>query len=106
MFSYVNAPNTISDNSTLPFLIIFTNLPQNPVFIVITPLINLTFMKKTAVTLVKKWFVSSLSSNWDETLKIDLQTFNYSNEIYAYKINMLLDTYAGHRKIDRNKMKL
>ena len=44
--------------------------------------------------------------DWNETLKIEEQKFNYSTEIFLNKINELLDNFAPFEKTNKYKLKL
>ena len=46
------------------------------------------------------------SVDWDDLLKIDELNADSSTKIYLDKINMLFDTYAPLRRINKNKLKL
>ena len=53
----------------------------------------------------ENFFLDYFSVDWEDLLKIDELNADNSTKIYLDKINMLLDTYAPLKKINKYKLK-
>ena len=54
----------------------------------------------------KNCFLDYFSVDWEHFLKVDDLNADNSKKIYLDKINMLLDTYAPLKRINKYKLKL
>ena len=73
---------------------------------IISQAISLIFIKGTGPNLIEKIFILDyFSVDWEDLLKIDELNADKSTKIYLGKINMLLDTYAPLKKINKYKLK-
>ena len=53
----------------------------------------------------ENFILDYFSTDWEDLLKIDELNADNSTKIYLGKINMLLDTYAPLKKINKYKLK-
>ena len=61
-------------------------------------------MKRTGPNLIEK-ILSYFSADWEDLLEIDEIKVDNSTKIYLDKVNILWDTYAPLKKIERYKLK-
>ena len=105
IFSNVIDPDIISGNLTVT---ISDHLPQ---FAIIPNMFgNITGNKSNIYE--RDWskfdrenFLDYLSADWEDLLKIDELNADNSTKMYLDKMNMLLDTYAPLKKINKYKLK-
>ena len=106
IFSSVIDPDIISGNLTAT---IFDHLPQ---FAIIPNMFGNISGNKSNIY-ERDWskfdrenfILDYVSADWEDLLKIDECNVDNSTKIYLDKINMLLDTYAPLKKINKYKLK-
>ena len=62
-------------------------------------------MKGIGPKLIEKFFLDCFSVDWEDLLKIDELNAENSTKMYLDMINMLLDTYATLKTINKYKLK-
>ena len=93
-----NLTGTISDH-LLQFLIVpntFSNSPSNKSNIYETDWFNFD---------QENFILDYLTTDWNETLKKEVQNIDYSTERFSNKINELLDNFASYEKTNKYKLK-
>ena len=106
IFTNVILPDSISDNPTATisdhlsqFLIvpnIFSNPPSNKSNIYERDWSNFD---------QENFILDYFSIDWNETLKIEEQSIDYSTEIFLNKINELVNNFAPYKKTNKYKLK-
>ena len=106
IFSNVLDPDIISDNLTAT---ISDHLPQ---FAIIPNMFGI-FVSKYFSNIYnwskfdqENFILDYFSIGWEDLLKIDDRNADNSTKIYLNKINVLLDTYAPLKRINKYKLKL
>ena len=106
IFTNVIMSDSLSDNLTAT---IFDHLPQ---FLIVpnifsNPPSNMSniYEKDWSNFDQKKFILDYFSIDWNETLKIEEQTIDYSTEMFLNKINELLDNFAPFKKTNMYKLK-
>ena len=106
IFTNVIFPDSISGNLTattsdhLPQFLIVPNIFSNPSSIK-SNIYERAWSNFDQANFILYYF----SIDWNETLKIEEQNIDYSNEIFLNKINELVNNFAPYKKINKYKLK-
>ena len=106
IFSNIIDPDTISGNSTAT---ISHHLPQ---FAIIPNMFGNTASKKSNIyerdwskSDREKFILDYFSIHWEDLIKIDELNVDNSTQTYLENINILFDTYAPLKRIDKCKLR-
>ena len=67
--------------------------------------ISLISMNGTGPNLIEKILFQTFPVDWEDLLKTDELNAGNSTRMYLDKMNMLLDTYASLKRVNKQKMK-
>ena len=106
IFSNIIDPDTISGNSTAT---ISHHLPQ---FAIIPNMFGNTTSNKSNIyerdwskSDREKFILNYFAINWEDLIKIDELNVDNSTQTYLENINILFDTYAPLKRIDKYKLR-